>query len=86
MDSPLLYRRQGAVAVLTLNDPARRNAMTPALGDSLRDAVTSLRGDASVRAVVLTGAGLPQAQDIHRIRLRFSGTVAATAATDSASP
>ena len=49
--------REGAVAVLTLNDPARRNAMTPALGDALRDAVASLRDDASVRAVVLTGAG-----------------------------
>jgi len=49
--------REGAVAVITLNDPARRNAMTPALGDALRDAVATLRDDATVRAVVLTGAG-----------------------------
>ena len=32
--------------------------------------------------VVLTGAGLPQEQDIHRIRLRFSGTVARPGAAD----
>ncbi|MFO0624389.1 MAG: enoyl-CoA hydratase/isomerase family protein [Polyangiales bacterium] len=49
--------REGAVAVLTLHDPARRNAMTPSLGDALRDAVAALRDDATVRAVVLTGAG-----------------------------
>lgn len=49
--------RDGAVAVITLHDPARRNAMTPALGDALRDAVRALGDDASVRAVVLAGAG-----------------------------
>ncbi len=45
------------VATLTLADPRRRNAMTPALGDALRDAVERARADASVRAVVLTGEG-----------------------------
>lgn len=56
-DPAVRVTREGAVAVLTLNDPARRNAMTPALGDALRDAVTALRDDGAVRAVVLTGAG-----------------------------
>lgn len=36
--------------------------------------------------VVLTGAGLPQAQDIHRIRLRFSGTVARPGAASCGRP
>ncbi len=45
------------VATVTLNDPRRRNAMTPELGDALAAAVTKLRDDATVRAVVLTGAG-----------------------------
>lgn len=45
------------VATLTLDDARRRNAMTPELGDALYDAVERLRDDASVRAVVLTGAG-----------------------------
>lgn len=45
------------VATLTLNDPRRRNAMTPELGDALAAAVARLRTEADVRAVVLTGAG-----------------------------
>lgn len=45
------------VATLTLDDARRRNAMTPALGDALQDAVALIKKDAAVRAVVLTGAG-----------------------------
>lgn len=45
------------VATLTLNDPRRRNAMTPELGDALAAAVERVRADGDVRAVVLTGAG-----------------------------
>ncbi len=45
------------VATVTLADPRRRNAMTPALGDAFRDAVARVRGDRSVRAVVVTGEG-----------------------------
>jgi enoyl-CoA hydratase len=46
-----------AVALVVFDDPARRNAMTEAMGRALADAVAVLAGDASVRAVVLTGAG-----------------------------
>jgi enoyl-CoA hydratase/carnithine racemase len=49
--------RDGVVAVLVFSDTARKNAMTPELGDALAAAVAELRGDDSVRAVVLTGAG-----------------------------
>lgn len=45
------------VATITLDDPRRRNAMTPALGHALHEAVERARGDRAVRAVVLTGAG-----------------------------
>jgi enoyl-CoA hydratase/carnithine racemase len=45
------------VAVLTLADVARRNAMSVALGDALRARVDELRERADVRAVILTGAG-----------------------------
>jgi enoyl-CoA hydratase/carnithine racemase len=45
------------VATLTLDDVRRRNAMTPALGDALQDAVALIKKDKAVRAVVLTGAG-----------------------------
>jgi enoyl-CoA hydratase/carnithine racemase len=49
--------RDGAVAVATLSDPERLNAMTEAMGEALSAAVDVLAGDDSVRAVVLTGAG-----------------------------
>lgn len=47
---------EGAVATLTLNDTARRNVMTPELGDALAARVAALKGRDEVRAVVLTGA------------------------------
>ncbi|MCC6642805.1 MAG: enoyl-CoA hydratase/isomerase family protein [Deltaproteobacteria bacterium] len=49
--------RDDDVVVLTLNDPERRNAMTEAMGRALGAEVASLVADASVRCVVLTGAG-----------------------------
>ncbi|MDB4928139.1 MAG: enoyl-CoA hydratase [Myxococcaceae bacterium] len=56
--SPLvLVEVADQVATVTLNDPRRRNAMTPELGDALAAAVAGLRADPDVRAVVLTGAG-----------------------------
>jgi len=50
-------QRRGAIALLTLNDPARLNAMTEDMGRGLAAAVAELRGDDSLRAVVLRGAG-----------------------------
>ncbi|MDP3278055.1 MAG: enoyl-CoA hydratase/isomerase family protein [Deltaproteobacteria bacterium] len=46
-----------SVATVFFNDPARRNAMTAAMGDALSDAVHTLRANTAVRAVVLAGAG-----------------------------
>jgi len=53
----LLSRREGAVLVLTISNPAARNAMHPSL---YRTATTLLREaalDKTVRAIVLTGEG-----------------------------
>lgn len=50
-----LERTDDGVAVLTLDDPARRNAMTEQMGDDLTARCEELAGDADVRAVVLTG-------------------------------
>jgi enoyl-CoA hydratase len=47
---------RGQVAVVTLNRPARRNALSAALLASLRASLRQLSADAAVRAVVLTGA------------------------------
>lgn len=49
-------RLEHGVAVLTLDDPERRNAMTEAMGDALAGAVGALADDATVRVVVVTGA------------------------------
>lgn len=50
-------RGDDGVVILTLSLPERRNAMTGELTQAWVDAVTSLKGDRSVRAVVVTGEG-----------------------------
>lgn len=59
MADPVLIERIDArgVATLTLNRPARRNALDAALIAALDAAAARLGADAGVRAVVLTGAG-----------------------------
>src|SRR5262245_20069129 len=58
MPEPLLLcERDGGVALVTLNDPERRNAMSPALGEAFAALVPELAGDPGLRAVILTGAG-----------------------------
>jgi len=49
--------RREAVSTLTLNRPERLNALDKSLGQALLDALNGVAKDASVRAVVLTGAG-----------------------------
>lgn len=50
-------RSELGVVTLTLDEPSRRNALDASLAASLRSAVASVRGDESVRCVVITGAG-----------------------------
>lgn len=49
--------RDGPVAVVTLNDPERRNPLSPPLRERLLDVLGHAFDDEAVRAVVLTGAG-----------------------------
>jgi 2-(1,2-epoxy-1,2-dihydrophenyl)acetyl-CoA isomerase len=53
----VLVERNGTVGVITINRPARLNAVTPEAGDTLRSAFLELEADSRIRAVVLTGAG-----------------------------
>jgi 2-(1,2-epoxy-1,2-dihydrophenyl)acetyl-CoA isomerase len=53
----VLQSRRNATATVTLNRPERLNALNSALGRALLEALDSLEKDASVRAIVLTGAG-----------------------------
>ncbi len=57
MSDLVLLERVGDVAELTFNDPERRNAMTQAMGEAFAGRVGELAADASLRAVILTGAG-----------------------------
>ena len=49
--------REGAVGLLTLDDPASLNAMTPELLGGLAAAIGEMTSDPGVRALVLTGEG-----------------------------
>jgi len=55
--SDLLSERTGGILRLTLNRPEKLNAMTGALARELRASFEAAMDDASVRVVVLTGAG-----------------------------
>lgn len=50
-------KRVDATAVLTMNRPDQRNALDFAMREDFAAAVAEVRDDASVRAIVLTGAG-----------------------------
>lgn len=56
-DDGLRLRLHGATAVLTLNRPATRNAMTRAMWAVLPDLMAQLANSDQVKAVLLTGAG-----------------------------
>lgn len=53
----MLYEVFDRVAVVTVNDPDRRNAVTEAMSGQLRDTVARAEADLGVHALVVTGAG-----------------------------
>ncbi len=53
----VLERREGAVALLTLNRPDRLNAINTELAEALLGALCRVGADPAVRCVVLAGAG-----------------------------
>ena len=55
--NPILFQVDGAIARITLNRPAKKNALNDALVGGLRNALGQANADESVRAVVVTGAG-----------------------------
>src|SRR4051794_11721223 len=56
-DAPVLVRRDGPAARITLNRPAQRNALNLALMRAVTDALVEIGHDADVRAIVIEGAG-----------------------------
>ncbi len=57
MTDSVLEERDGAITLLTLNDPQRANALSSDLVVALQTALERAADDRRVRAVVLTGAG-----------------------------
>lgn len=54
---PILFSVDAHVALITVNDPDRRNALTGEMSERLREAVERAEADPDVHAVVVTGAG-----------------------------
>lgn len=55
--SEVRYERRGAAAVLTIDRPARRNAIDAATATALRQGLADFEADEGARTLVLTGAG-----------------------------
>ncbi len=53
----VLFERHGPVGLLTLNRPAKANALNTDMRSAIRDQATLLGDDPSVKVLVLTGAG-----------------------------
>jgi len=57
LDNVLLYRVDGGIATVTLNQPDKLNPLGLPLQRRLREVLARIRDDRSVRALILTGAG-----------------------------
>lgn len=53
----ITYERRDAVGLITLNRPERLNAWTPAMAVEQARAIAEANADASIGAIVMTGAG-----------------------------
>lgn len=51
------FERAGAIGVLTLDRPAKLNAMSHAMGDAIKALVADLNADPSLRCVLVRGEG-----------------------------
>lgn len=73
---PLHVERRDRVAILTLDDPERRNALTAPLVAEIVAAMDELDRDPSVGAIVVTGAApaFCSGADVHALRAMADGT------------
>jgi enoyl-CoA hydratase/carnithine racemase len=72
-DRDALFEKDGHIARITLNRPARGNALTRAMGDSLTSYWEEIKADRKIRCTIITGAG-----DKHFCTGADVGNVAAT--------
>ena len=57
MNQSVRYEQEGGIVTLTLNEPATRNAISPAIVEALVECTQRINADLSVGCVILTGAG-----------------------------
>ncbi|MDX1614719.1 MAG: enoyl-CoA hydratase/isomerase family protein [Candidatus Promineifilaceae bacterium] len=57
MEQPILYKRDGDVATLTINRPRRRNALNWAAQEQFAAAMERLASESALRLLIITGAG-----------------------------
>ena len=83
-DGSVRAEMTGSAAVITLDRPATRNAMTEAMWQALPGLLASLAKDNSVRAVLLTGAGghFSTGADITEFATTYGSAAAARASND----
>lgn len=76
MSDALLAHRDGAVLVLSINNPAARNALTPELFAALPARLREAQADPSIGAIVLTGVGghFSAGGDLKRLATRHAMT------------
>lgn len=55
MTELVAIRREGAIAILTMNQPEKRNAVSPELTSALVELIQALQDDRTCRVIVLTG-------------------------------
>ena len=53
----LIFEKENGVAVLTMNRPEARNAMSGEMNEAMRNVLSEVELDPAIRCVVLTGAG-----------------------------
>lgn len=56
-DQPLTFERDGRVVVLTMNNPRRKNALTPEMIALMAQAWDEIDADDGIRVAILTGHG-----------------------------
>lgn len=55
MNAPVLVRQEGAVGIVTMNRPEKRNALDLSMRAAIAEAVNVLDADAAIRAIVIGG-------------------------------
>lgn len=53
----VLFKKEGDIAIVTLNRPEKYNAVNDDLVDGINESIAKVQKDDSIRAMVLTGAG-----------------------------